>query len=124
MLGQEEHHLKQVKVVNRIITWEGHNGIIYEADPRHVEIVVEQLNLKDARTASTPGTKEEGSTQSDNETPLEDREASLYRAIVARCNYLSPDRPDIVHTVKELARKHGRFYRRRLATIEKTRPVF
>ena len=34
-----------------------------------------------------------------------EREATQYRAIVARCNYLAPDRPDIAFAVKELARK-------------------
>ena len=49
---------------------------------------------------STPGikVKEEG-------TPLESREATMYRAHVARANYLSQDRSDIQFAVKELCRK-------------------
>ena len=35
---------------------------------------------------------------------LDESESSKYRAIVARCNYLCPDRPDIAFSVKELAR--------------------
>ena len=105
MLGPEEHHSKQVRVLNRILTWEGHKGIGYEVDPRHAEIVIEQLNLKDAKSVNTPGTKDEGHTAEDHHTPLEDKEATMYRAIVARCNYLAPDRPDIAYSVKELARQ-------------------
>ena len=58
----------------------------------------------DAKPPSTPGTKDEGRTQQDNEALLEDTEASMFRAIVARCNFISPDRPDIAYAVKELAR--------------------
>ena len=35
---------------------------------------------------------------------LNAKEATNYRAIAARCNYLAPDRPDIAFIVKELAR--------------------
>lgn len=36
--------------------------------------------------------------------PLTEKEATNYRAIVARCNHLAPGRPDIVYAAKELAR--------------------
>ena len=105
ILGPEKEHMKEIRVLNRIITWNGHKRITYEADLRHVEIVIDQFKLKDAKLVCTPGTKEEGRTQDDCEAPLEPKEASLFRAIVARCNYLSPDRPDISYAVKELARQ-------------------
>ena len=38
------------------------------------------------------------------ESPLSDEKRTAYRAIVARANYLSPDRPDIAYSAKELAR--------------------
>ena len=65
---------------------------------------MDQLKLSEAKIVATPGTKDEGTTQSDNKELLDDKEASCYRALVARCNYLSPDRPDISYAVKELAR--------------------
>ena len=104
IFGPDEGHAKEVKVLNRIISWDGCRGNTYEADPRHVELVVDQLRLGDAKPVNTPGTKDEGRTQSDSEVPLENKEASMYRAIVARCNHISPDRPDIAYAVKELAR--------------------
>ena len=66
---------------------------------------MDQLGLKGAKAVATPGTKEEGTTTNDCEQELEPEQASLYRAITARCNYISPDRPDISYTVKELARR-------------------
>ena len=104
VFGPEEGQVKELKISNGIVTWNGSKGLTYEADPRHVEIVVEQLRLNEAKPVATPGTREEGTTQQDSQEQLGDEEASKYRALVARCNYLSPDRPDISYTVKELAR--------------------
>ena len=68
-LGPHDDNVKELKILNRIIAWSPTKGIIYEADPRHVEIVVEQLKLEQAKPASTPGTKEEGTIQEDSEQP-------------------------------------------------------
>ena len=35
-------------------------------------------------------------------------EATLYRAVAARLNYLAPDRPDIAFSVKEAARARSK----------------
>ena len=102
--GPGEIHTKQVKISNRIVTWDNTKGILYEADPRHIEIILKQLLLNEPKPVSSPGTREEGRTSEDCETLLSDKDATNYRAIVARCNYLSPDRPDIAFAVKELAR--------------------
>lgn len=104
LLGPHDDSMKELKIFNRIIAWNFTKGISYEADPRHVEIVVEELGLKEAKPVNTPGTKEERTTQEDSEQLLEDDEASRCRALVARCNYFSPDRPDISYSVKGLAR--------------------
>ena len=53
---------------------------------------------------TTPGTKDEGRTIEDQDEPLSDEQTTKYRALVARCNYLSPGQPDIAFSVKELAR--------------------
>ena len=78
---------------------------MFEVDPRHAEIIIEQLKLKEANAVSTPGTKDEGRTSNDCDEPLDDNQASQYRAITARCNYITPDRPDLAYSVKELARR-------------------
>ena len=58
---------QQVKILNRIVGWNGSEGITYEADPRHVEIIVEQLGLKESKPVSPAGTRDEGRTQINNE---------------------------------------------------------
>ena len=64
-LGPNKEHQQEVKILNRIVGWDHVKGIVFEADPRHTEIIVEQLKLKEAKPVSTPGTKDEGSTTED-----------------------------------------------------------
>ena len=68
------------------------------------------LNIDGCKPVSTPGTKEEGhakagdQAQSHVDEKLSEHKHAVYRALVARANYISPDRPDIAFAVKELAR--------------------
>ena len=91
--------------MNRDISW-ANEGILYEADQRHVEVVLAQLQFTEARSVSTPGTREEqtksNEVASDEFSPSE---ASRYRMTTARFNYLAMDRPDIQYATKE-ASKH------------------
>ena len=93
-----------MKILNGVITWHSKHGIGYEADPRHVEIINQQVLLQEAKAVSILGTKEEGRTTEDNEEPLSEEQATKYWALAARCNDLSLDRPDVAFAVKELAR--------------------
>ena len=86
--------------VNRLISWTEH-GIELEADPRHVELVLEQLGLTKAASVTTPLVKSKGDEE---ESPLTDQEAGYYRSIAMRIGYLSMDRPDMLRTVRELAK--------------------
>ena len=104
MFGPGKDQVQQVKVLNRIVKWDDQVGIQYEAVPRHVEIIIKQLQLDEAKPVSTPGTKDEGRIAEDSETPLSDKDSTNYRVLVACCNNLSPDRPDIAFAAKELAR--------------------
>ena len=47
---------------------------------------MEQLSLQNAKVVSTLGTKDEGTTKDNCNEPLEESDATKYRAIVARCN--------------------------------------
>ena len=97
----------EAKILNRVIRavpsgWE------YEPDQRHVEIILEELRLKDCKTLSTPGI-EESLKKSDAEEELEAEllnpaATTQYRALTARANYLSQDRAEIQYAVKELCR--------------------
>ena len=73
-----------------------------EADPRHVDLVLEQLGLDKGASVTTPlvKVKEE---ERDN-TVLGAEEAATYRSIAMRIGYLSMDRPDMLRTVREMAK--------------------
>ena len=67
----------------------------------HAEIIVSEMRLDgNSKSLSVPGKK---GSQEDSEL-LETNEASKYRAMVARGNYLGQDRSDIQFAVKELSR--------------------
>ena len=104
LLGPRKDQQQEVKILNGIVTWDQQRGLRYEADPRHVEILLKQLELEDAKEVTAPGTKDEGHITEKHKEPLSEENTSRYRALVARCNYISPDRPGIAYTVKELAR--------------------
>lgn len=104
LLRPGKEHSQQLEVLNRIIPWHDHRGITYEADPRHAELVIEQLGPKDASIVSTPSTREEGHTKEDSRELVNEKQATKYRAVIALCNFMGPDRPDIAYAVKDLAR--------------------
>ena len=87
-----------------MVTWDT-EGIKYEADQRHVEIILKQLGLElGAKAVVTPGIKQEAETWLEDGEELCGQEASMFRAITARANYLSQDRSDIQFAVKEVSR--------------------
>ena len=99
--------VEEIVVLNRIVRWCRGDGVHeerleYEPDPRHVEIVLQQLGLDAGRTktVSTPGTK--GHDYGGPEVLGE--EHRLYRSICMRLAYLGQDRPDIQYACKEAAR--------------------
>ena len=102
IIGPENDDKKQLKVLNRIITYEDY-GITYEPDPRHAELVIKQLGLEKANAVTSPSTKDDEYVKNP-EGELDYEGAHTYKSIVARCNYLSLDRSDIQYAVKECAR--------------------
>ena len=100
-LGPQPKDDKSIRILNRVVTWD-EDGIHYEADQRHAEIIVQKLNLADgAATVTTAGVK---TKPIDDEELLDPESASLYRRLVARGNYMCIDRQDIQFAIKELSR--------------------
>ena len=100
IIGPERKDSKEIRLLNRCIEWRD-DGIYLEADPRHSELIVQELGLEQANNMVTPCVK----TDVDKEnTPLDKQMATTYRRIVARCNFLSMDRADIAYATKECAK--------------------
>ena len=84
-------------------------GWEYECDQRHVEVLIEELELTLLKSPSTPGPgvaeavdkSRVGATlieDDPDEFPLVRESATRYRALAARCNYIAVDRAsEILH---------------------------
>ena len=103
VIGSGEGELREATVLNRTIRVT-ENGWEYEADQRHADIIVKELNLRDAKGVKTPGEDEKPWMAEEDAGPLTGRDATSYRALSARANYLALDRTDIQYAVKEICR--------------------
>jgi hypothetical protein len=102
-LGGGQGELRELRVLNRVIRWTA-AGLKYEADPRHVEIIVRGV-VGAERTLGAPGTHSKDFSDDYDERELPEATARLFRSFAARANYLALDRPDISQATKELCRR-------------------
>ena len=103
VVGMGTGEAREARLLNRILSIDA-NGWRYEADPRHAELIIRGLNLTDAKGVKSPGEDVKPWSEDEDAEALGTREATDYRALAARGNYLSPDRPDIQYAVKECCR--------------------
>ena len=112
MLGPPslEGTTQSIRRLNRLIEWTA-DGITWEPDPRHAELIVKSLNITTG-TAVTPLAKS-GSRRKDEDDPfiedgeeqlLEGEDVTTYRSTTMRMSYLSQDRTDLQRVVRELAK--------------------
>ena len=102
LLGPDPGQQREITVLNRILGWHD-EGVSYEADARHTSHVSKDLQLEKAKEVSTPGSKDDD--KDDMNQPVADTNIiTMYRAVVARFNYLTQGRPDIAFATKECAR--------------------
>ena len=79
------------------------NGLEYEADPRQVEKLLEEIELEGdgVKGAVTPSVKPL-QHQIAAEAPLPEQQHTRFRALAARANYLAADRVDVIYAAKEV----------------------
>ena len=82
-------------------TW-GEKGILYQPDPRHVDVLVESLGLENGNTVQTPIIDD---VKGENPVWLDSEQISKDRSHVARCLFLSQDGADITFAVNELCQR-------------------
>ena len=102
-LSLHKDDVREIKILNRMIRID-EEGLSYEADPRHHEIILDDLKLANAKGVVTPGTKDEAKGRLEEE-PLQPPEDTGYRAVCARSNYLAQDRSDLLFSSKECSRR-------------------
>eukprot|EP00973_Karenia_brevis_P050492 7008535-Karenia_brevis.AAC.1 len=102
MIGSGKgEEVREARVLNRVVR-RTKDGWEYEPDQRHAEIIIESLGLEEAKAVSTPGEDEKKWEEEENKVLLEGWQATAYRALAARSNYLAQDRPDIMFATKEI----------------------
>ena len=97
----------ECRILNRVVRCT-HDGWEIQPDQRHADLIVQELQLGSANKVITPGEHEPRRKEGENEEELEEGEATRYRAIAARANYLAADRPDTMYAAKELCRGMAR----------------
>ena len=105
-LGPGNGEVREVQFLGRIIKWT-QEGYEYECDPKHAKIMLEEWNMQDSRSVTSPGTSVEKAdvvNKRDEEVELDTNEATTYRRAAARINYMALDRPDLGFASKEASR--------------------
>ena len=87
-------------ILNRIVEWT-YAGLQYETDPRHVDLIIEELGLENANGSDVTGSKVD---INETDTELDHEDAYRFRSIAARLNFLAADRIDIQFASKEICR--------------------
>ena len=93
---------KHLTILNRIVSYEQETGrVTYEADPRHAEMIIRQLNLQNAWSVTTPAEKKKSSeVLASVGFPLVMAEqTTLYRSLVMRAQFLAQDRAHLSEAV-------------------------
>ena len=88
--------------MNMRVEWR-HDGIDYEADPRHAEIIVSEIAVANATPEATAG-KNMSALPEEDDPLLNDEHAHKFRSVIDRWNYPAQDKIDIRYAVRETAR--------------------
>ena len=91
-------------------------------DPRHVDVLVEDLGLEHGNSVQTPATPEV--TEEDESEPLSQDQHHTDRSQVARCLFFRQDRADMTFIVNELCQKMSSPNQQSLAKLKKACQVF
>ena len=101
-LGPEKHDQKFIRILNRCLEWRT-DGLYYEPDARHAEIIIEQMVVEKNMPVVTPGIKTT-LIDEDDDPVLKPEFATKFKQIIARANFLAQDRMVLQYYVKEAAR--------------------
>ena len=93
---------ESIKTLNKRLHW-GKEGIVYQHDPRHIDVLVKELGLENGNTVQTPAAP--NTAEEEESELLSQTQHHRYRSQVARCLFLSQDRADITFIVNELCQK-------------------
>ena len=100
IISNHESHEKSMTVLGRAIRWTP-NGIEYEPDGRHAREIVRCLGLENSKCIGTPADHSDDGDDEEEDSDVDGSQATAYRSIAARCNYLAMDRGDIQFATRQ-----------------------
>ena len=101
-LGEDSEDDKDIVILNRRLEV-AEDGLLYRADPKHVQILVKELGLEaESKGTDAASARDEG--KEDDGNVLDKMDATKFRALAARANYLAQDRFDLQYAAKEACR--------------------
>ena len=104
-LGPDKADDKEVVNLGRVVRWM-RDGIKYEADPKHRKMILEHFGLDDgSRYLVYNGEKDYKPDEPWEEEPLGSAEATKFRGLAARANFLTLDCPDLQFPVRQTSRE-------------------
>ena len=119
MMGDEPDDDKDIVILNRRLKWTK-EGLEYKADDKHVREILNHFNLDDgSKGLSAAIVKDPDAEQIEGNDELNKEEAKVFRALAARANYLSLDRPDIQFATKEICRDMSKPTSRSMAKMKR-----
>ena len=118
-LGGDPDDDKQVVMLGRDVQWRDH-GIELEADPRHRRLLLEGLGLDDSSSGLSHNGEHAKGVEEEHDIELHGSEATCYRALCARLNFVAQDSPDLQYPAKELSRAMARPTAGAWARLKKT----
>ena len=84
---------RELKILNRVFRVDD-EGFSVEADPRHVQILINECAMQEANATTTP-TDQGVIDAADAGEQMDPQEARIFRGLAARLNYLAIDRADL-----------------------------
>lgn len=104
ILGSGPKDDREVVILGRIVRITP-QGMEYEADPKHRRLVLEHFGFDDSsRSLTHNGETDWKEDDGWDQELLESGDATVFRGLSARLNFLSLDCPDLQHPTKELSR--------------------
>jgi len=110
VLGDDDGDDKELTILGRNISWRD-GTIKYEADMKHAEVIIEEMGLGDCSKvldAPIENLKPEDLEEEEQGELMDGVDATKFRGLAARANYLSLDRVEVQFAAKEICRKMSR----------------
>ena len=103
-MGEDADDVKEVVILGRVVRWT-RDVLEFEADPKHRLLVMETFVFQEDSKSLVNNGESSSRQEVGDEEDMEKEEATEFRGVVARMNFLSQDCPDLQFPVKECSKQ-------------------